>query len=185
MYWTRRVHVIRMPRVKIERVDGEGERNRREDKTELSVLVHTYVYHCARKRVKGRREHAWRADTLTGCEQTMYSACFILSRFINVNIFRPDHSFYPFFLSSPAFPAMRNRREINWLSQPEMFLLSFLTWQFFTFHLLLRLPRHYLPLLPFFLPSFPSPPQPSDLSPYHFSLSANLFPSLSREILSG
>lgn len=86
------------------------------------------------KRIKGRRERAWRADTLTGCEQTMYSACFILSRFINVNIFHPDHSFHPFFLSSPAFPAMRNRREINWLSQPEMFLLSFPTWQFFTFH---------------------------------------------------
>jgi len=50
------------------------------------------------------REEDNACATLIGHGQTMYSACFILSRFINVNIFRPerDQSFRPFFLSYPA-----------------------------------------------------------------------------------
>lgn len=72
---------------------GKGRKNAKEkDKTESSILVHTYMHRCAAKK-KGRTEHgkhARCADTLIGHEQTMYSACFILSRFINVNIFRPE-----------------------------------------------------------------------------------------------
>lgn len=75
----------------------------------------------ARKRIKGWEEDACAA--LIG--QTMYSACFILSRFINVNIFHPplplpeNSLFSPLLLiSAPAFPrGGRKRRKINWSFQ--------------------------------------------------------------------
>lgn len=61
----------------------------------------------ARERIKGREKDTCAA--LIGHGQTMYSACFILSRFINVNIFHLPRSHYPFIPSPYPGPFSCNK----------------------------------------------------------------------------
>lgn len=173
---------------------GEEKCKRQGQNGVVSVLVHAYVHRCE---VEGRAERGVRArcaDTLIGHQQTMYSACFIFSRFINVNIFRPETTLLsPLLLILLArFPGGEEQVRLIDCSNPLRCSSFPFVATILYFLVILPLPSHLhphpLPFPPSFLDSIPPSPFPSRLLglfiPQFLSPRESL-PSSSREILSG
>lgn len=71
----------------------------------------THSSTCVSLREKGSKDEKDTCAALIGHGQTMYSACFILSRFINVNIFRLPRSHSPFIPSPYPGPFSRDESD--------------------------------------------------------------------------